>query len=217
VTTEPRGEMSSESPAGSTADRAHRSGVGGLGVVGGFLPWIIFWVISGPSTWEWAALAAALAALVLSARDILARRLKILDAATFAFFALLAILAAVLDRGDLDWLERWANTIASGVLAAIAFGSLAVGVPFTIQYARESAPREVWDTPLFKHINVMITLVWGLVFLASALLGIVAVESPSTQDGTQWVIPIVLLVLGVKFTMHYPNYAARQARRNAPA
>jgi len=32
------------------------------------------------------------------------------------------------------------------VLAAIGFGSLAIGVPFTIQYAKESAPPEVWDT-----------------------------------------------------------------------
>jgi hypothetical protein len=211
VTTEPSREVSSDRPAST----AHRSGVGGLGVVAGFLPWIIFWVVSGPSTWEWAALAAALAALILSARDLLTRRLKILDAATLAFFVLLAILAAVLDRSELDWLERWANTISSGVLAAIALGSLAVGVPFTIQYARESAPREVWDTPLFKHINVMITLVWGLVFLASALLGIVAVESPTTQDWTQWVIPIVLLVLAVKFTAQYPDYARRQARPKA--
>ena len=204
--------MASEARTDPAAGASHPAGAGGLGVIGGFLPWIIFWVISGPSTWEWAALAAVLASLIISAHDIVTRRLKMLDAVTLVFFIVIAVLAAVLDRGDLDELERWANTISSGVLAAIALGSLAVGKPFTLQYARESTPREVWDTPAFKHVNVMITLVWGLVFLATALLGIAAVERPSTQDWTQWVIPIVLLVLAVKFTIDYPRYVRRQAR-----
>jgi uncharacterized membrane protein len=196
-------------------ERAERhsagSGAGGLGIIGAFAPWIIFWVIAGPSTWEWAVLAAAVAALGLSARDILHRRLKVLDGATLAFFVALTIVSAAVDRETLDWLERWANTISSGVLAAIGFGSLAIGVPFTLQYAKESAPREVWDSPLFKRINVVITLVWSLIFLATALLGIVAVERPSTQDWTQWVIPIVLVVWGIKFTAHYPDVAAERA------
>src|SRR5262245_13177434 len=106
-------------------------GGGGLGVVGGFLPWIIFWVVSGPGTWEGAALAAVPASRIISAHDIVTRRLKLLDAATLAFFVVIAVLAAVLDRSDLDGLERWANTISSGALAAIALGSLAVGKPFT--------------------------------------------------------------------------------------
>jgi hypothetical protein len=46
-------------------ERAERhgagSGAGGLGIIGAFAPWIIFGVIAGPSTWEWAVLAAAVA------------------------------------------------------------------------------------------------------------------------------------------------------------
>jgi hypothetical protein len=36
---------------------------------------------------------------------------------------------------------------------------------------------------------------WGLVFAANAVLGYVAVKAPSTDDYTNWVIPIVLLAL----------------------
>ena len=97
------------------------------------------------------------------------------------------------------------------MLAAIGFGSLAIGLPFTLRYAEERAPREVWDSPLFKRINVVITLVWSLIFLATALLGIVAVERPSTQDWTRWVIPIVLVVWGIKSTAHDPDVAAERA------
>ncbi len=150
---------------GGRAEHSAGSVAGGLGIIGAFAPWIIFWVIAGPSNWEWAVLAAAIAALGLSARDIVHRRLKLLDGATLVFFVVLAIVSVAVDRETLDWLERWANTISSGVLAAIGFGSLAIGRPFTLQYAKESAPREVWDTPLFKRINVVITLAWSLVFL----------------------------------------------------
>jgi hypothetical protein len=39
-------------------------------------------------------------------------------------------------------------------------------VPFTEQYARESVPRQFWDSPRFKRINRQLTALWGWVFVA---------------------------------------------------
>lgn len=36
----------------------------------GFIPWILFWVIGGPSTWETASIAALLAALLVLALSV---------------------------------------------------------------------------------------------------------------------------------------------------
>ena len=84
------------------------------GPFAGFIPWILFWVIGGPSTWETAAIAALLAAVLLTGLSIETagapaassrparpaglldlRRLKVLDVATIVFFAALVIVALV--------------------------------------------------------------------------------------------------------------------------
>ena len=112
----------------------------------GFVPWIIFWGVAGPTTWEWVTLGALIAAVILAVPSAERGGLKILDVGWIAFFCVLSLLAVFLDRGQLDWVEEYFQAISSGVLAVIALGSLLL-TPFTEQYARESAPREVWDTP----------------------------------------------------------------------
>ena len=176
----------------------------------GFVPWIIFWVVAAPSTWEYATLGALIAAVILAFPDAQKRSLKLLDVTTIAFFAVLSVLAIFLDPADLDWLEDYSQAISSGVLAAIVLGSLAF-VPFTEQYARESAPREVWDTPVFKQVNRTLTMVWGLVFLASAVLGVIAQNVDSGKDWLNWVIPIILIVGAFKFTARYPDEVRERA------
>ncbi|WP_433507051.1 hypothetical protein ACQP04_11595 [Pseudonocardia halophobica] len=178
--------------------------------VGGFLPWIIFWVVAGsPSTWEYGAIGAALAAIILAIPSTRHRRTKLLDVVTIVFFVGLAIAGTVLGAHDRDVLDTYSTTISSGVLGLVALASLAF-VPFTEQYARESTPEEVWSTPQFKHVNRVLTLVWALAFLVTALLGYVAVRLPSTSDWTNWVLPIVVLVGAFKITRWYPEHMSRR-------
>jgi hypothetical protein len=178
----------------------------------GFVPWIIFWVVSSPSTWEWATLGALIAALILAVPSAERGNLKVLDLGSIAFFAVLSLLAIFLDRGDLKWVEDYSQAISSGALAVIALGSLAA-MPFTEQYARESAPREVWDSARFKRTNFILSAMWGGVFLVNAILGAIAqqVDSSTARQWLNWIIPIALVVGGFKFTAWY----AAQARQRA--
>ncbi|GAA4674293.1 hypothetical protein GCM10023215_02320 [Pseudonocardia yuanmonensis] len=178
--------------------------------VGGFLPWIIFWVVANsPSTWEYGAIGAAVAAIILAVPSARHRRVKLLDVVTIVFFVGLAIAGAVLGAQDRDVLDTYSTTISSGLLGLVALTSLAF-VPFTEQYARESTPKQVWSTPEFKHANRVLTLVWALAFLATALLGYIAVRVPSTSDWTNWVLPIVVLVGAFKITRWYPEHMGRR-------
>ena len=81
---------------------------------------------------------------------------------------------SVLDRPDLMWWETCAQTLSNGVIAAVALGSLLAFTPFTDQYARESVPRQYWDSPLSRRTNRILTVMWGGVFLVTALLGLLA-------------------------------------------
>jgi hypothetical protein len=179
----------------------------------GFVPWIIFWVVASPSTWEWATLGALLAAVILAVPSAERGNLKSLDVGTIAFFGVLSLLAIFLDRDQLDWVEDYSQTISSGVLAVIALGSLLM-TPFTEAYARESAPPEVWDSPAFKRTNIVLTAMWGGVFAANALVGLIAqqTDSATAREWLSWIIPIVLVVGAFKFTAWYAEHARAAAR-----
>ncbi|MGW2208336.1 hypothetical protein [Streptomyces sp. NPDC001781] len=186
-----------------------RKPLGTAGALLSFAPWIIFGVVAGPSTWEYAALAALIAALVLSAQDLLHGRVRILDAAGIVFFAVLSVMALALNRPDLLWLETYAQVISSGLVAVIAFVSLLYD-PFTAQYARESTPRQYWDSPVFRHINRVLTTCWGVTFALMTASTWLAVHFPRQDDWLNWVVPVALLVVAVKLTRRYPEtYKAR--------
>jgi hypothetical protein len=105
----------------------------------------------------------------------------VLDWVTIVFFVALTIAGVVAGAKNGDWMDTYATTISSGVLAVVALGSL-VFVPFTEQCARESTPPELWDQSAFKRTNRVLTLMWGLVFAALAVCGFIAVTAPSTSD-----------------------------------
>ncbi|MFF7351491.1 MULTISPECIES: hypothetical protein [Streptomyces] len=174
------------------------------GVFFSFAPWIIFGVVAGPSTWEYAALAALVASVVLSGQDMLHGRLRILDMTGIVFFAVLSVLGLALNRGQLLWVETYAQVISNGLVAVVALGSLFAD-PFTAQYARETTPRELWHSPVFTHINRVLTAVWGTAFALMAISTWLAILLPSQDDWFNWVIPIALLVVAVKFTERYPE------------
>jgi uncharacterized membrane protein len=179
----------------------------------GFLPWIVFGALGSSSP----ALALILA-LVISAvavgRQIFSHSLKILDGITFAFFVVIAV--GLIGFG---WkiLATYMTLIVNLTLMAVAWGSLLAGSPFTIQYAREQTPPEVWHTPLFLRINQIITGVWGLDFFLSALISLYRHATGDDDLATRygWV---VLSTAAVVFTIYFPDwYRARALRRADPA
>jgi hypothetical protein len=206
------------SPQGFIAGVAHNP-------IGGFVPWIIFSAIGGPNTWETGAIAALIAAVLLMLFDIGAigadpatsatsiRRPKLLDLASVIFFGGFVIASFATNRHDVTAIDQYSQVISSGALSLIAFLSVLFGYPFTTDYAREAAPPEVWHTLLFKHINVVLTLVWAIVFGLCAGFGIAAIHATSkgAQDWFNWYLPIILIILGYKANSWYPNLARRQA------
>jgi hypothetical protein len=171
-----------------------------------FAPWIIFAVVvNSPSTWEWGALGALVAAVYSAVPRRRGTQVKLVDAATVVFFGVLCVIGLFVSADDLDWLERYAQVIATLALAALMLGSLAF-VPFTEQYAREQVPREYWGSAEFKRVNRLLTTVWGVALLLSGVSSLIAVDQHgTTYDVFNWIIPIVLIVGAVKFTAHYTS------------
>src|SRR5665648_117410 len=133
-----------------------------LKILLGFLPWILFGLMAGPSfTSLEAALAVALAAtLALGVKQL--RKGFFLTWGSLLFFLVSFILVAWLKN---LWVVENMDLLVRATLAAIAWGSIIAGRPFTLQYARESVPEAYWRTPEFIHSGYFISLVWGIIFL----------------------------------------------------
>ena len=173
-----------------------------------FLPWILFAALSHAH--PRLALIVALATTVVQVASHL-RRPKILELVSLAFFSF-----ALLALYTWHW-ERFGHHLGLAVhilLAAVAWGSLLGGIPFTLQYAREEAPKERWREPSFLRANQWITAVWGADFSLQAAV----LEWQAAAGGTApTVVSASLTASALLFTLWYPRQMRRLAQLQAAA
>ncbi|MFE0374079.1 hypothetical protein ACFW1M_00555 [Streptomyces inhibens] len=170
-----------------------------------FIPWLVFAGVSSAG-WQWG----ALAGLAISAALLIADRAgglsldyRLLEYGTIVFFAALSVLAFA--RPD-SGIKLYGSTLSMGWLALIAWVSIAVRRPFTMAIARRMAPPEVWHTPLFRRINVVLTAAWALSFTLTAIAQAV-VSAYELNVAFSILIQIAGFVLPIRFTAAYPERA----------
>jgi len=175
-----------------------------------FAPWILYGFASGFNHWRIASGGGLI--LVLAYLAVMIRRdisIKLPDWATLSFF----VLASVMMIG----LRSTTFTVYSAVVvwacfAGAAWGSVVLGHPFTAAYARENAPPEFWEHPVFNRLNLLMTLVWcGLmtVNIGFAVIGVI-VGGNLAKPLLSYALPMALLVSGFVFNGRFPaRYLAR--------
>lgn len=180
----------------------------------GFVPWLIYWVVAdGPSTWMFGAVCAVVATLIMGVSAGFAG-VRLLDIVTVVFFTGVTVAGLVWGHQNGDWMDTYATTLSSGVLALMALVSLAFE-PFTAQYAPPSGPREPWEETVFRRTHQVLTLMWALVFALIAVLGYLAAAAPATVHLTKAVIPVVVIIGAVGMTRAYPRRARAKALRQS--
>ncbi|MFJ3954050.1 hypothetical protein SLV14_006707 [Streptomyces sp. Je 1-4] len=184
----------------------------------GMSPWIAMSVIVGPGRFELAvaiALALAVALVIVGRIRRPGSSFKILEIADVVFFAVMAIIGILASPGAYRWLENYAGEVANIALMAIALGSMACRVPFTLQYAREQVPREYWNEPRFLRTNYYITGAWGAAFAVAAIAGAYGdlVLRNSNNLWTGWIIQIGAIIAALQFTEWYPDVVRARSLR----
>lgn len=176
----------------------------------GLAPWILMGIVNGPGRFEEAAsVALALSLLTLWVGVRRGVPVHLLEAFTVVYFGVLAVLGLVASDGAIEWLQLWAGALSSVALAAFAIATLLARRPFTLAYARDTTPREHWDSLVFLRINYVISAGWAAAFLFSAIVGVYgdAVLRDNDNLWTAWVLPIGAIIFAVSFTEFYPDYA----------
>jgi lysylphosphatidylglycerol synthetase-like protein (DUF2156 family) len=144
--------------------------------------------------------------LALVMREYRQGAVNIVDCTSLSFFVL-ALLTIVTTGHGLFSIYR---TIAAwGIFAVVAWATLVAGFPFTLQHARKRAPREMWNAAAFLPMNVIVTLVWAVIFTLDTILAALALRGRYVLL-LEVVIPTLTLVLGYAFNHFYPEYLRKR-------
>ncbi|MFA7232268.1 MAG: hypothetical protein WC071_13435 [Victivallaceae bacterium] len=179
-----------------------------------FAPWIAFLILAGHSLLRLdIALVVASALVVVMAVTGLHRGAVLWASYIFFGTALLFVLAL-----KNMWFITHLGILANGTLFATVFLGMMFGKPFTEDYARAEAPREIWETAGFVRACYTTTSVWALIFLFNLASSIVAFYNHEIPGWRFTAFNYIMLVSGVLYTSVYSQYKRRrreQARRVA--
>jgi len=101
-------------------------------------------------------------------------------------------------------------------LLAIAVVSLAIGRPFTLQYARERVPEPIWALPVFYTTNRLITAVWAGAFAVLVAADALAEYVLAVPIWVDVVASVVAFAGAVWFSRWYPEAVQRRFASVAP-
>jgi hypothetical protein len=165
-----------------------------------FAPWMLFLMGVRVGNVYWGAGVGAIAAIIVLARALSRHKAHMFDYIGVVYFIGMLVLLAILHPGDLGTWGRYAQAVAHGSLCLIVFGSVLVNHPFTEGYAREQAPKEIWNTPGFRAFNRKISAIWGLAFLVGTLALIFAGSTDSRQILLRIIVPFGALAAAFTYS-----------------
>ncbi len=186
-------------------------------ILRGFAPWIVYAVGAGISdtSWRWAAVAAVVVGLLLildDRRHGIAPDAQILEISAVVFFVLVAVVGFVTRS---ETFHEYDSTLAFAWLALTAWGSLAIGRPFTEGIAKREVPQEYWDSERFRRINRVISAVWALAFTATAV-AVWIVYRRDLGDTADGIAQAVGFILPITFTNWYKGRATGEDPSASP-
>ncbi len=144
------------------------------------------------------------------------KSVKVLEVGTVILFGALTAYAAIAGGSMSVMAVRFC--VDTGLFLIVVI-SMVIGRPFTLQYAREERPKEMWTQPAFVRSNYVITGVWAAAF--AVMIGADAVLEFLRQIPSYvGITAIVAAFFGAfRFTSWYPKkiHAAHHPQDCLPA
>lgn len=172
-----------------------------MGILFGFAPWIVYWVLVGNVPF----VAAALAALTIAVAGFVIGRASGAPGQTLQFgavgtFVVLTVLTLLLSQSVV---ERWMQPLSNAGIFVVALAGLLVGKPFVREFAEADQPAAVVKSELFGQVTMRLTWLWVAVFagmtVSSSIPPIVQGDATILDPKTPlsfigyWVVPFSLL------------------------
>ena len=185
-----------------------------MGIVVGFIPWIVYWILVGNIPFTTAVTVAFGIALLIQILQWARKQpAHSLDIGTLLVFAPLDVAAYALPG---DVLERWLQPLSNLGLFLVALGGVLVGRPFVRDYAEASVDAATAKTAGFRTITTSMTWMWvtafGLMTAVSAIPPIVDGDATilDLDDPLSiicyWVVPYTLLGIAGAVSAIFPPW-----------
>lgn len=176
-----------------------------MGILFGFAPWMIYWVLVGNVPFVAAvlvALAIAVAGLVIGrGKGAAGRTLEIVAIGTFLVLTALTLLL------NQSLIEQWMLPLSNAGIFLVALIGVLIGRTFVREFAAAGQPAEVVNSDLFGQITTLLIWIWVAVF--AGMTGSSSIP-PIVQDHATildmktplsficyWIVPFALLGLAV--------------------
>jgi hypothetical protein len=139
------------------------------------------------------------------------RQVKVLAAGSAVVFAALGVHQSLIDREWSDFSIRLAIDIG---MLAIALVSIAVRLPFTLQYAREQVDAETTAEPEFLRVNYILSWAWVAAMVLMLIADILMIYFPALPLWSGVVAIYLARNAAVYFTKWYSNRWIEKARES---
>jgi hypothetical protein len=190
-----------------------------VGILFGFAPWIVYWVLVGNAPLLLATVVAfAIAGAGLAGGYLTRtprRSLEIGSGATFLVLTGLTLLASQ------SVVERWALPLSFAGILLVTVLTKQFGTSFVHEYAAANQPPAVVNSDVFGQITARLTWIWIAVFggmtVSSSIPPITAADASILNTRTPvayigyWVVPFTLLGLGALATRILPDWMTAAA------
>lgn len=171
-----------------------------------FAPWIAFGIVGGHSGWTagvLAGLAATVAVAIYSRRG--GAGIDILTGGSVVFFAAMLALAPVLPHTAQDY---YTQALSHGFMALLMWLSIVVGRPFTLPFAKRRAPQHVWNAPMFRRTNLIISALWAASFTLGTIV-LLSIAAHHTTNGTT-LVQVASIMAPMVLGKRYIEYSRRE-------
>ena len=184
-----------------------------MGILFGFAPWIVYWVLVGNVPF----IVAALAPLTIAVAGFLVGRatrtpVGTLEIGAVGTFFVLTALTLFMSQ---SFTERWAQPLSNAGIFLVALTGLLIGKPFLREFAAAGQPPGVVESDLFGRVITRLTWMWVAVFggmTVSSAIPPIVLDDAAILDTTRplsfvgyWVIPFSLLGLAALATKILPD------------
>jgi hypothetical protein len=182
-----------------------------MGMLLAFAPFILFAMVQRfLGSTVGLLVAAGLAAVLLLRTWMSGRTVKVLEIGTVVLFAGSAAYALATNS---KWSIADVRFRVDAGLLLVVVASIAIRKPFTLQYAREAAPPEVWSNQAFIRLNYAITAVWALAFAVMAGTDLVFLYWPNLPVIAGVGATILAMLGAIGFTSWYPARVRARLRQ----
>jgi len=167
---------------------------GMLYIIVSFIPWIIYWILCSIRN-ILGIVIPFIISLFLMIHQIRKRDFNLMDFVSTFYFSIAMVGTFVF---NLNVFIESNGFLGYFVLFLMAFSSLIIKWPYTLQVSKRDYPEIYWKDRTFLAINNIITAVWASIFLANAIIFLL-LRMPFTT-----ILSNFLIALGIAFSIFFP-------------